>query len=919
MCSVLAAFPWKRCVHIVWFCLGLCLAFVIICALQANSCQVDCLPYDTDRAKTCEGLVTSSGAAKTSLGSPRFVVVLGAVAGASIGLLLVGVVSVIAVHRQQFTYSSKYRRLLRGALQHQMRCHSSIPENPRYWKSQRWQAHTCSWKDLKRIACLSLEMVNISGVGLSLYVSTLCLFLFTAGLFRIGNNASLTIYHLVWGKSGQWCQDSSLDSDGAEVWQQLAEERALILLRLYIVLILLYLYHVYKQGKLRDTFDKTHAEMSDYAFLASGFPPSATEDEITAYFRRSLCQLQLTDYGGSKWQPEIVGVSVGYDFARHVELIQLLVDEHLIDVAFSLEQRNRTDSDYSDSDGSSASEGFYVSRSFASQRAAAAESIDGCQDSDDVLQVLQGLENSGTVIVICRWPCDFAEALGHVQQQLDLDENLWEGSRITASPIPCEPTSINWANFSVGLFQSQWQQRLGIKKWLTSCSTRQQRLLMANAMIVGAFVSMLAFYTFLYQHVYASIGSPDKLLVYVVTLSCALGNVLLNQVVWFASQQAGFRLKSSCDSFVLIWYTIVILTNMCFNFLVICLSAGVKPENEFATLEYEQQLAERLVAFLRGSLLTYAVWPLYYPLKWVSGILQLLYLHLFRDRLALTDDRCKWKAEHAMEPPEWYMQYDYAGLTVLKTTSFMCLFLFGDGVQKLFTFDILWVLCTYFLNKYIYLVLSKETYYTNRMLDTTALQSSSMALGVLAACVCHWGHRADPHRSVYVIFVVLLSCLYLWAFDAILRSAQDRRSHSERVWYDSLPYEEIQRLYPFNWWNVNPAHMMRLLHLSPLSSHQSLPAHQRVVWQHGKSYLQPDLVLDFINTESRDTDEEELEPPFPAPPTETEPRPRRSARGHAQSTWSAARSAPTRPTQSHEARQPLGKCSREVSPDMCSL
>ena len=53
----LQRFPWKRCVHIVWFCLGLCLAFVIIWALQANSCKDDCLPYKSvrqRRAKGCE-------------------------------------------------------------------------------------------------------------------------------------------------------------------------------------------------------------------------------------------------------------------------------------------------------------------------------------------------------------------------------------------------------------------------------------------------------------------------------------------------------------------------------------------------------------------------------------------------------------------------------------------------------------------------------------------------------------------------------------------------------------------------------------------------------------------------------------------------------------------------------------------------
>ena len=142
-----------------------------------------------------------------------------------------------------------------------MRCHSSIPEDTRDWKSQRWQANSCSWKDLKRIAWLKLDMVNISGVGLTLYVRTLWLFLFTAVLFRIGNSASLSMYQLVWG---QWCTNL-LRADGAVIWENLATERAFSLLRLYIVMMLLYLFHVHGQGGKQYLFDKTHAEMSDYA------------------------------------------------------------------------------------------------------------------------------------------------------------------------------------------------------------------------------------------------------------------------------------------------------------------------------------------------------------------------------------------------------------------------------------------------------------------------------------------------------------------------------------------------------------------------------------------------------------------------------------------------------------------------------
>lgn len=176
----------------------------------------------------------------------------------------------------------------------------------------------------------------------------------------------------------------------------------------------------------------------------------------------------------------------------------------------------------------------------------------------------------------------------------------------------------------------------------------------------------------------------------------------------------------------------------------------------------------------------------------------------------------------------------------------MCLFLFGFDSWRVFSWDVMWACGIYFFNKYIYLGLSKETFYTSRKLDTSVLELMSMSFGVLAGCVCHWGFRAG-RPATFIVPVSIFSLLYLWAFDRIVQSdtgQSGQRSSAERVWYEDLPYEQLERMYPFNWFNVNPVHMMRILH-GVDDSEQSGRFHQQVVWQPGRSYLQPDLCFDY--------------------------------------------------------------------------
>ena len=84
-----------------------------------------------------------------------------------------------------------------------------------------------------------------------------------------------------------------------------------------------------------------------------------------------------------KWRPEIVGISIGYDYRAHSQLIKCLVEEHLIDVAARLQAFETTrdraaasavsDSGSAGSGSDSESEDSMLPASLSLQRASALE------------------------------------------------------------------------------------------------------------------------------------------------------------------------------------------------------------------------------------------------------------------------------------------------------------------------------------------------------------------------------------------------------------------------------------------------------------------------------------------------------------------------------------------------------------------
>jgi len=186
------------------------------------------------------------------------------------------------------------------------------------------------------------------------------------------------------------------------------------------------------------------------------------------------------------------------------------------------------------------------------------------------------------------------------------------------------------------------------------------------------------------------------------------------------------------------------------------------------------------------------------------------------------------------------MQYDYGELIVMCSCSFFCLFYPGSGLAWAFRLVILWALCTYFANRYIYLAVSKETYYTSCALDVAATKMWGVPLGILAFCSVCWlctaycsGGNFGLHASrvleaeerctqglyggfaqqmalatlagAAVVAAYLLLLRYLVRIDDTVRDKRDATRETQ-------PYEETEKMYRFNWWNVNPIYVLKANH-----------------------------------------------------------------------------------------------------------
>eukprot|EP00913_Durusdinium_trenchii_P013058 g12258.t1 len=135
-------------------------------------------------------------------------------------------------------------------------------------------------------------------------------------------------------------------------------------------------------------------------------------------------------------------------------------------------------------------------------------------------------------------------------------------------------------------------------------------------------------YYFLYRGVYRAqmrAKSEDFIMTTLVTISASVGNIIINQIVWSSAMDVGYRFKADRDAYVFRWYSVITLINTVFNFGVITTTYSKKPEDHLQRVLYESALGHQLSVFIRGSLISYAIFPVFYILLWLKGRVMLLW------------------------------------------------------------------------------------------------------------------------------------------------------------------------------------------------------------------------------------------------------------------------------------------------------
>merc|ERR1712183_112325 len=121
-----------------------------------------------------------------------------------------------------------------------------------------------------------------------------------------------------------------------------------------------------------------------------------------------------------------------------------------------------------------------------------------------------------------------------------------------------------------------------------------------------------------------------------------------------------------------------------------------------------------MVIGVRGALIGFALSPLLYVLHSLVSKARILLTHKL---CPIRDKKRAFRfVQNVSEPPEVCLPYDYAAITVLHTTSLVCL-LFACDARVVFGLDVVWGIAMRFLNKYVYFVLGRESYYTSTILD----------------------------------------------------------------------------------------------------------------------------------------------------------------------------------------------------------
>lgn len=818
--------------------------------------------------ETCSQAICDTKPDEVTAGFPDWVYPAG-----TIFTVVCGVLFVIFwfLHRRRVKTSRTYQTMLRAAEDYHVQCHAAVPNTPsstHHWDS--WRAEPLSLFDLLRVAQIRVFRLNIVGVGFPLYCSAMLSFLQLCVLYWLGNGISVGLFRDVVDTA---CLPFDHRHGAKRAAHDLALDRTWALTRLFLVSAVFHWLHAKNQRVYAREFDDRHMEMRDYSLLVDGFPEEATSEKAVAEYLQAAVSQYRNSNGGTPLSshashlPEVVGASICFDYHGDAKYMQELIEAEQLrlsalhgEIKHASPRRNSYDSwsaavhevrlawcdgmdvrelaspSHEFRPGSvsvSGSNGHDSSseESCSSWSCSETEPLDSAEAWQEAKQRLRKLPNSGRVIVVFRYPVNDEDSCEQLQAAVDarpFDQN----SKLKVNLMSSDPPAVVFEHCVTGVREPQ--QFFGCI-WLTK---RSCNLLRANFKILLCCTLLVMGYYFLYRGVYRQqmrAESEEFMMTTLVTVSASVGNIIINQIVWSSAIDVGYRFKGDRDAYVFRWYSVITLINTVFNFGVIATTYSKKPVDDLQQVLYEAALGHQLFVFIRGSLISYAIFPVFYILLWLKGRVLLMWAYCsakHRDTHLL-----RFKAEQAMEPPEWWLQYDYAAIVVMMTTSTFCLFVHGGSAWYVFTLDVLWALTMVFINRYVYLALSRETYFSTDRLDAVASRAQGVPIAMLGVCIMHWAKRSKHERTTHFCFslVVVVSIVFLVLLEQETR-IHVRKDKAIHVWYEGKTYEEAEKAVAFNWWNVNPIYCLR--HKYGLVE-EKVPKRRVTMWRAGKSHLQP--------------------------------------------------------------------------------
>ena len=657
----------------------------------------------------------------------------------------------------------------------------------------------------------NVQRENISGLGLALYFRHVA-FQVLLSFFLIALSAvGFLLPHLT-------TESAFLPSLIPPKKLGLAQE--LHVVALFVFCFVATVRWLFTQGRAARAEYEEVPHLTDYALLAEGFPKSArTPHEVKAFFESILGF-------------EIEGVSIAYDLAEELEFIEDRVHR-------AVEQAD-------------ANLGVYPAE-LSELRESFGESQDG--------YVLDGLVSCGEALVVFSREEDrefclrrFAEIRRQVMQndfkvEGDTDEEsqaLLGGSRpsksrlskgggpagrsssglsssmlfrgkfpITVSEAP-DPCEILWQNFQVhgGLKIS--------RVVLTLLSGLLFVLVLSAVVFAPSVLSTLS---------YMDIPNPSLVQIRLKWLEqlsmaslTALGNRLLAVSMRCAVEAAGFIQKANEDSVFTFCGYVMLMANSVAPLLVAELVAMNEDLQVTPNLATEWILCLLIVIMLTNEVL-YIFYPAWTYWRGYFFVRQSKYITVREGQPVLTS-------------AEFPVAQRY--LDTLLTVSLVMVMIVIDH-QSIYTLSaeilmFVYGIYMYFIDKYFFLRVNRQTYYTSSLLDLTVHYIFAIPLCILVLLPVRKLDRYLSEDWIKYCVVVGVVVFYLVMVRICQACNQPRRELTD------VPYVEVASILPCNYFNTNHAHVLRTLHfpsivIPPIYPH--LP---------GKEYLHGGQFADYDDT-----------------------------------------------------------------------